>query len=346
MLLEFPKLVKAFFLSLSDNDFPVLNTRLFISCWLALVLDKSTVSMRDLFKRLGNTGIPMDISTFSKACKTRSIEPFISLYETIRVKVRHALPQNELLPCPIDSTTIGLTSKLLWKQGYHQVKLFSCLESSSGSTEGSLLSFGYAHDSNYTDEMLEAIPENGVGIFDRGFCGREKLKSAGASGKYFLMRINRNFNIELDEESGLMQVGTGKDSRKYRMVWFCDVENKAEYRLATNLPSQGEWVVSDEEVMELYRKRWGIELLWKFLKMHLKLDRLITKSVNGVEMQIYTTLIAHLLLQLLSVPKMWGVKLIDKLRYLQCCMCQEVSFVHWLGKLLQSRGSWFPTGVV
>jgi IS4 transposase len=34
--------------------------------------------------------------------------------------------------------------------------------------------------------------------------------------------------------------------------------------------------VTDEEVMEIYRCRWGIELLWKFLKMHLKLDKLIT----------------------------------------------------------------------
>jgi putative transposase len=346
MLLEFPKLVKAFFLSLSDNDFPVLNTRLFFSCWLALVLDKSTVSMRDLFKRLGHTGIRVDISTFSKASKTRSVRPFISLYETIRIKVRQASPDVKLSPCPIDSTTVGLTSKLLWKQGYHQVKLFSCLESDSGSTEGSLISFGYGHDSNYTDEMLAAIPENGVGIFDRGFCGHAKLKSAAASGKYFLMRINRNFNLEFDSESGLMQVGADKDSGHYRMVWFCDVENRAEYRLATNLPSDGEWGVNDEEVMELYRKRWGIELLWKFLKMHLKLDRLMTKSVNGIEMQIYMTLIVHLLLQLLSVPKMWGTKLIDKLRYLQCCMCQEVSYVHWLEKLLQSRGSCFSTGLV
>ncbi len=304
MLLEFPKLVKAFFLSLSDNDFPVLNTRLFVSCWLALILDKSTVSMRDLFKRLRNTGIPVDISTFSKASKTRSVEPFINLYGAIRAKVRPASPDDKFSPCPIDSTTVGLTSKLLWKQGYHQVKLFSCLESNSGSaersrtfaTEGSLISFGYEHDSNYANEMLEAIPENGIGIFDRGFCGRENLKRASASGKYFLMRINRNFNLEFDNESGLMQVGTGKDSGKYRVVWFCDMENKAEYRLATNLPSEGEWFVSDEEVMELYRKRWGIELLWKFLKMHLKLDRLMTKSVNGIEIQIYMTLIAHLLL--------------------------------------------------
>jgi IS4 transposase len=35
--------------------------------------------------------------------------------------------------------------------------------------------------------------------------------------------------------------------------------------------------MSDEEITEGYRQRWAIEILWKFLKMHLKLDRLMTK---------------------------------------------------------------------
>ena len=33
-----------------------------------------------------------------------------------------------------------------------------------------------------------------------------------------------------------------------------------------------------EEIGELDRRRWAIELLWKFLKMHLKLDLLMTKN--------------------------------------------------------------------
>jgi putative transposase len=64
-------------------------------------------------------------------------------------------------------------------------------------------------------------------------------------------------------------------------------ENQAEYRLVTNLPRTGEGAISDEEGMEIYRCRWGIDLLWKFLKMHLKLDHLITKNPNGITIQIY-----------------------------------------------------------
>ena len=56
-----------------------------------------------------------------------------------------------------------------------------------------------------------------------------------------------------------------------------------EFRFVTNLPEDEEFGVSNEEITEIYRLRWQIELLWKFLKMHLKLDRMITKNVNGIE---------------------------------------------------------------
>lgn len=62
---SFPKIVKDILKSLPKNDYPVLNSRLFFECWLSYALDNSLTSMRDLFKRLNNTGFEVDISTFS-----------------------------------------------------------------------------------------------------------------------------------------------------------------------------------------------------------------------------------------------------------------------------------------
>jgi putative transposase len=59
---------------LPKNDYPVLNSRLFFSCWLSLVMDNSLTSMRDLFKRINNTGFDLDISTFSKASSHRDLK--------------------------------------------------------------------------------------------------------------------------------------------------------------------------------------------------------------------------------------------------------------------------------
>jgi putative transposase len=339
MILSFPKLVKELLTPLPKNDYPVLNTRLFVKFWLGFTLAQSLTSMRDLFKRLNNTCFSVDISTFSKANVHRTQEPFIQIYQKLcQLANKNPLSRKlkNYLICPIDSTTITLTSKLLWMQGYHQVKLFSSLNLSSGIPEENLVNFGYDHDYNYGEEMIDALPPNGVGVMDRGFAGLEYIKQLTEQNKYFVLRISNSWKLEFDQQTGLTRVGTGKKSGVYRVVNFCDLETKTEYRLVTNLPVEGEMGVTDEEVMDIYRYRWRIELLWKFLKMHLKLDRLITKNVNGIAIQIYATLIAYLILQLIEIPQQWGQKLLDKLRYLQSCMCQEISYVHWMTKLTKS----------
>jgi len=98
------------------------------------------------------------------------------------------------------------------------------------------------------------------------------------------------------------------------MVNFCDVETKTEFRLVTHLPDDGDATVSDDEIRDIYPLWWGVELFWKFLNMHLKLDRLINKSLNGITIQLYATLIAYIILQLISIPAQWGNKLLDRIR--------------------------------
>jgi len=51
-------------------------------------------------------------------------------------------------------------------------------------------------------------------------------------------------------------VGTGKDAVEVRVVIFCDLEKRTEFRLATDLPSEGEEAVSNEEIAEIYVQRW------------------------------------------------------------------------------------------
>jgi putative transposase len=68
--------------------------------------------------------------------------------------------------------------------------------------------------------------------------------------------------------------------------------------------------------------------------MHLKLDKLINKNVNGITIQIYVTLIAYLISQLLFIPTRWEHTLLDKFRYLQSCMCQRISYAHWFEEMM------------
>lgn len=120
---SFPKVIKSILSQLPRKDYPALNTFLFVSCWLEYVMDKSIVSMQDLFKRLNNQGIDLKISNFSKASKKRETQVFQNIINQLKQKLRQKKGKAKARSLfPIDSTIISLTSKLLWSQGYHQVK--------------------------------------------------------------------------------------------------------------------------------------------------------------------------------------------------------------------------------
>ena len=155
------------------------------------------------------------------------------------------------------------------------------------------------------------IPDNGVGMMDRGFASWKFLDQLSQTQTQFVIRIKNNMKTEFDHQ-------------RYQVIWFCDVESQTEFRLATNL-----FEMSNEEIAEIYRHRWQIEVPWKFLKMHLKLDRLITKNVHGVTMQIYMVLMAYLILQLTEILAFYRSQLLDKLRYLQLELSRRCSIVHW-----------------
>lgn len=335
---SFPKVIKDILKALPQKDYPVLSTFSFVSCWLEYVMDKSVVSMQDLFKRLNNQGIDLKISNFSKASKKRDTQVFQNIINQLKRQLSQKKGQIKARALfPIDSTIISLTSKLLWSQGYHQVKLFCGLDSWTSEVGGIVIHFGQGHDHKYGGETLESIPGNAVGIMDRGFASTERIKELKQQkNKAFVLRIKNNVTLEM-LENGNFKVGKDEREVEIRVVAFCDLKERTEFRLATNLPESGEDEVTNQEIAEIYVQRWQIELLWKFLKMHLKLDRLMTKNENGIRIQIYSCLIAYLILQLIDIPQEFGKTILDKLRYLQSYMCQEISYVHWFKKLIWLR---------
>lgn len=331
ILSNFPKIVKHLLKDLPKNDYPVLDTFKFASCWIGWVMDKSLESMRDLFIRLNSRGETMDISTFSKASKGRDCQVFEQILERgIKELKKRNKKEKDWVLFPLDSTIITLTSKLLWVEGYHQVKLFCGLNSLTSEVGGIQIHFGQGHDSKYGSETINKIPENAVGIMDRGFCSLERIQELNQKeNQYYVLRIKNNIQLKM-RENGQCLVGTGKKQVEVRVVNFCDREKKTRYCLVTNLSEEQ---MSQEEVAEIYRHRWAIETLWKFLKMHLKLDKLMTKNENGIRIQIYSCLIVYIILQLVEIPPEIGNKALDKLRYLQAFMNEKISYIHWFRQL-------------
>jgi len=88
---SFPGIIKFLLKDLSTNDYPVLNSRLFCSIWFTGILDKGINSLRDLFYQLNHAGIKVDLSTFSKANKTR--DPQMHLYHKLLYYIEEAHPE-------------------------------------------------------------------------------------------------------------------------------------------------------------------------------------------------------------------------------------------------------------
>jgi IS4 transposase len=169
---------------------------------------------------------------------------------------------------------------------------------------------------------------------DRGFSSSERVQTLlKKENQYFVLRIKNNSTLNIKED-GTYEVWSGKLQVQVRLVNFSDLESRTEFRFVTNLPESGELAYTNEEIGEIYRRRWQIELLGKFWKMHLKLSHLITKNTKGIRIQISACLICYFLLQLVEIPSETGKKLLDKLRYLQAFMCEKISYVHWFNELV------------
>ena len=52
------------------------------------------------------------------------------------------------------------------------------------------------------------------------------------------------------------------------------------------------------EIAALYRKRWQIELLFRWIKQHLKIRTFLGRTENAMRLQIFAAMIAYLLLRI------------------------------------------------
>jgi len=89
-------------------------------------------------------------------------------------------------------------------------------------------------------------------------------------------------------------------------------EGKEPMRLVTNDLQR-----SATEIANLYKERWQIELLFKWLKQNLNIKRFLGRSENAVKIQIYTALIAFLLLRMLRhthAPSQSAKALVDRIK--------------------------------
>jgi hypothetical protein len=202
------------------------------------------------------------------------------------------------------------------------------------------LRFVYGTDSSYPDEailtparpadktQMDALvveDTDALNIFDRGYVDYRKFDLYCVKSIRFITRLKRNADIHVIEEkpvdpqSGILRDATVRLGSKNAYL----MENPL--RLIECLDSEGKRVMiltsdfnlSAEEISDLYRNRWQIELFFKWIKQHLHVKKCYGTSKNAVYNQIRIALITFCLTLLMQQNVLHQGSLLDVFKHLQ-----------------------------
>lgn len=147
-------------------------------------------------------------------------------------------------------------------------------------------------------------------VFDKGYMDFNWWSDIDEKGAYFVTRLKRNNAIQeltdLKEHNEvissqlirlknkyLSHQGKNNCAEKILRRVIVKREGKTPLILITNDLNR-----SAEEISELYKQRWQIELFFKWIKQNLKIKKFLGRSENAVKTQICIALISFVLLHL------------------------------------------------
>lgn len=262
-------------------------------------------------------GVAPNKSTLAYANKHRSAKLYEELFYTALGRFRDEKGlgerkrkfrfKNKLLS--LDSTTISLCLEMFpwasFRRAKGGVKAHVLLDHDDYMPSYVLITEARRNDV----KMADAFPLNPGSIvaMDRGYNDYALFGRWTDRKIYFVTRLKDNAAYEVLEEGPvpanrnirsdqLIQFTGDKAQRDcpclLRRVVVWDAVNEREIVLLTNLMEFGSTTIA-----AIYEDRWEIELFFKALKQNLKLKTFVGTSENALRIQIWTALIAILLLK-------------------------------------------------
>lgn len=256
---------------------------------------------------------PPAVSTLSYANQHRTAqffaEVFFALYHTLRQQHggRHRFKFKHPL-LSIDSTLIEVSLKTYDWAHYRQtkgaVKLHMMLDHAGYLPSMCVITQGNVNDLPIARQM--PLERGVMAVFDRGYTDYAWFDQLTDQGVKFVTRLKSNAAYQVIEEYGLPRrqhlvadedivLSRCASPRRYRLVTVQDPESAEVFTFLTN-----HLTLSPATIAAIYKERWQIELLFKALKQNLQLKSFLGQSANAVKIQIWTALIALLLIKYLK----------------------------------------------
>ena len=325
------------------------------TCWhhlLVMVFGQlsNRKSMRDLivtldahrskFYRLG-LGKSITRSNLSKANEVREARIFkeyadrlIDIARRKRDGLKEFFVKNKVFA--FDSTTISLCLSVYWWTKLHHskggVKAHTLYDVKTDVPAFVIVTDASVHDS----QVMGDIPyeADAIYIFDRAYMDTGQLYAIALLKAFFVVREKHKMKFDIIEDRHYNNPVTGimadqivsfsgsKTKNKYpesirRVIYYDSIGNRTFVFYTNNTD------LSAEDIAELYKNRWSVELFFKWLKQHLHVKEFYGTSENAVNIQIYSAIITyclvaivgselHLKMSTYELLRIVGVSLFDK----------------------------------
>jgi hypothetical protein len=224
--------------------------------------------------------------------------------------------KNKLLT--LDATLIELCASVFdWAQ-YRRtkgaVKLHLLLDHQGWLPSFALITEGRVHESRVA-RSLHFEPGTIV-VFDRGYADYDWFASLDAEGVFFVTRLKDNADYGVVQRRPVPQHGAVRRDEiifLYKAVRSgnydlflrrIEVWDETQQRTLVFLTNHRGFAAST--IAAIYRQRWQIELFFKALKQNLRIKTFVGTSPNALQIQIWTALIALLVLKYLQLRARFG----------------------------------------
>ena len=153
---------------------------------------------------------------------------------------------------------------------------------------------------------LSKYTKGSIFVFDKGYTDYSFFWKIKKAGHHFVTRLKEKANIvHLGQHKKAFGRGVLRDEKiafilkkaqedypdDLRLVTYHDEEHNVNYEFITD-----ELRLSASNIALIYKRRWDVELFFKWIKQHLKIKTFLGTSKNAVLTQIWITMIYYLIL--------------------------------------------------
>src|SRR5690625_5196661 len=198
------------------------------------------------------------------------------------------------------------------------------------------------HDRNQLEILVDG--RNAMYVFDRGYMDYERFDRMTDDGYFFISRVRKNAVIrEMESFTPPEESSVLSD----KMVYFGGAQNRTEnvFRLIEVHDTKGNTLrlvtnrfdLSADEISEIYRSRWAIELFFKWLKQHVEIKHFYGMTENALQNQIFIALITYCLHVLIRLETNSKKPLLRISRWLKATLWKP-SYL-WLRRFRKKAGT-------